>query len=111
MSIVIKHSNINIAPRKVRQVCDLIRNKKVEQALKILRFCEKKRISIVLTKLINSGLARASDSGEYVIENLIIKTIYANDGRTLKRIRPVSKGRAHRIRKRSGHIFVEMKEA
>ena len=59
MSIVVKNRNVGIAPRKVRQVCDLVRNKKVEEALRILRFESKKEIAIMLTKLINSGLSIA----------------------------------------------------
>ena len=45
MSIVVKNSRVQIAPRKVRQVCDLVRNKKASEAVRILRFCEKKEIS------------------------------------------------------------------
>ena len=61
MAILVKNNNVGVAPRKVRQVCDLVRNKKVEEALRLLRFNEKKEIALVLTKLINSGLAIASD--------------------------------------------------
>ena len=50
MAITVKNRRVGIAPRKVRQVCDLVRDKKVE-ALKIFRFNEKKEIAIVLTKL------------------------------------------------------------
>ncbi len=59
--IVVKNNNVGTSARKVRQVVDLIRKKKVEEALKILRYCEKKETAIVVTKLINSGLAIAAD--------------------------------------------------
>lgn len=111
MAITVKNNRVGIAPRKVRQVCDLVRNKKASEALKILRFCEKKEIAIMLTKLINSGLAIAADSDKYDLDNLIVGTIYANEGQTLKRIQPRAQGRAFRIRKRTSHVLVELKEA
>lgn len=111
MAIVVKNNNVGIAPRKVRQVCDLIRSKKVSDAMKILRFCEKKEIAIVLTKLVNSGLAIASNSDKYDIDNLVISTIFADEGRTLKRLQPRAQGRAFRVRHRTSHITVELKEA
>ena len=111
MSIVVKNRRVGIAPTKVRKVCDLIRLKKVADAIKILRFCEKKEISIVLSKLINSGLAIASSSDRYDIDNLIVSTVFVDGGPTLKRIQPRAQGRAFRIRKRTSHITVELKEA
>ncbi|MAF76580.1 MAG: 50S ribosomal protein L22 [Halobacteriovoraceae bacterium] len=111
MAIVVKNSRVGIAPRKVAQVCDLVRNKRASEALKILRYCEKKEIAIMLTKLINSGLAIAADSEKYDIDNLVISTVYANEGPTLKRIQPRAQGRAFRVRKRTSHVLVEMKEA
>jgi len=111
MAIVVKNNTIGIAPNKVRKVCDLIRSKKASEALKILRFNEKKEIAIILTKLINSGLAIASESKKYDLDNLIISTIYANDGQTLKRIMPRAQGRAFTIRKRSSKVILELKEA
>lgn len=110
MSIVVKNSRVGIAPRKVKQVCDLIRNKRASEALKILRFCEKREIAIVLSKLINSGLAIASESDRYDLDNLIVGTLYANEGPTLKRIQPRAQGRAFRVRKRTSHIKLELKE-
>ncbi|OIQ15765.1 MAG: 50S ribosomal protein L22 [Bacteriovorax sp. MedPE-SWde] len=111
MAITVKNNRVGIAPRKVRQVCDLIRNRKASEALRILRFCEKKEISIVLTKLINSGLAIAADSEKYDLDNLVVGTIFADEGPTLKRIQPRAQGRAFRIRKRTSYITVELKEA
>ena len=111
MAIKVKNSNIGVAPRKVRAVCDLIRNKKASDAIKILRFCEKKEIAIVLTKLINSGLAIANEANKYDLENLVVGTIFADEGPMQKRIRPRAQGRAHKIRKRSSHVTVVLKEA
>ncbi|MCK5882476.1 MAG: 50S ribosomal protein L22 [Bacteriovoracaceae bacterium] len=111
MAIVIKNRKVGIAPRKVRQVLDLVRNKKASEAIKILRFNDKKEIAIMLTKLINSGLAIASESDKYDIDNLVISQITADDGPTLKRIQPRAQGRAFKIRKRTSHVVVELKEA
>ena len=111
MAIVVKANRVGIGPRKVRQVCDLIRRKKASDALRILRFCEKREVAITLTKLINSGLTIASESEKYDLENLVIDKISADGGPTLKRIQPRAQGRAFRIRKRSSHITLELKEA
>ncbi len=111
MSIKVKNNNVGIAPRKVKQVCDLIRNKKASEALKILRFSEKKEIAVILTKLINSGLAIASETNKYDIDNLVVGTLYTNEGPMLKRIMPRAQGRAYKIRKRTSHVTLELKEA
>lgn len=111
MAIVVKNRKVGIAPRKVRQVLDLIRNKKASEAIRILRFNDKKEIAIMLTKLINSGLAIASESDRYDIDNLVVSRIFADEGPTLKRIQARAQGRAFRIRKRTSHVTVELKEA
>lgn len=111
MAITVKNRRFAVAPRKVRQVCDLIRNKKASEAIKILRFCEKKEIALMLTKLINSGLAIASESDKYDLDNLVVGSIFTDAGPTLKRIQPRAQGRAFRIRKRTSHVTVQLKEA
>ena len=77
--IVVKNNSVNKSARKVRQVCDLIRKQKVEDAIKILRFNEKKEIAIMLTKLVNSGLQIATESDKYDLDNLIIDTIKVDE--------------------------------
>jgi len=111
MAIKVQNNNVGIAPRKIRQVCDLIRNKKASEAIKILRFCEKKEIAIVLTKLINSGLAIANESNKYDLDTLVVGTIFTDEGPMLKRIMPRAQGRAYKIRKRTSHVTVVLKEA
>ncbi len=111
MSIRVKNGNYGKSASKVRQVCNLIRNKKVEEALSILRFNEKKEIAIMLTKLLNSGLSIASESEKYDLDNLIIGTVFVNEGPTLKRIQPRAQGRAFRINKRTCHTTIILKEA
>jgi len=110
MSVVVKSNGVGVSAFKVRKVVDLIRNKRVEEALRILRFNNKKEISIVLAKLINSGLAIASEKQTYDLDNLTIAQIYVNEGPTMKRIQPRAQGRAFRIRKRTSSVTVELKE-
>jgi large subunit ribosomal protein L22 len=110
MAIVVKNRKVGISAQKVRLVVNLIRNKKASEALKILRFCERKETALMLTKLINSGLAIASESEKYDLDNLVISKIFADGGKMAKRIQPRAQGRAFRIRKRSSHITVELKE-
>jgi len=111
MAITVKANKVGISPRKVRAVCNLIRDKKASEALHILRYCEKKEIAIMLTKLLNSGLTIASDSEKYDIDNLIVKTLFTDEGPTLKRIQPRAQGRAFKIRKRSSHVTLSLQEA
>lgn len=111
MAITVKNNKVGISPSKVRKVLDLIRNKKASEAIKILRFCEKKEISLMLTKLVNSGLSIAANSEKYDIDNLVISTIFADGGQTLKRVQPRAQGRAFRIRKRTSHITLKLSEA
>ena len=109
--IVVKNNNVNKSASKVRQVCNLIRNKRVEDAMKILRFNEKKEIAIMLTKLLNSGLQIASDSEKYDLDNLMISEIMVDEGPTLKRIQPRAQGRAFQIKKRTSYVKVALTEA
>jgi large subunit ribosomal protein L22 len=89
----------------------LIRNKKASDALKILRFCEKKEIALVVTKLINSGLAIATASNKFDLDNLVVGTVFTDEGPMLKRIMPRAQGRAYKVRKRTSHITLVLKEA
>lgn len=109
--IVVKNNNFNKSAQKVRQVAGLVRRKKVEEALRILRFCEKKEIAIMFTKLINSGLTIASDSEKYDLDNLVIDQLLVDEGPTLKRVQPRAQGRAFKIRKRTSYIKLALKEA
>ena len=111
MAVLVKNRNFGVAPRKIRQVCELVRKKNVAEALNILRFCDKKEIAIMLTKLINSGLTIADESGKYDLDNLVIGTIKVDEGPTLKRIQPRAQGRAFRINKRTSHITLGLNEA
>ena len=98
-----------ISSRKVKIVIDLIRGKSVDEALAIVKFTPKAASEIV-EKLLKSAIANAENNHNMKHENLYVAEIYANQGPTLKRIRPAAKGSAVRIRKRTSHITIVLKE-
>ena len=98
-----------ISSRKVKIVADLIRGKKVDEALAIVKFTPKAS-SEIIEKLLKSSIANAENNHGMNRGNLIVSEIYANQGPTLKRIRPAAKGSAVRIRKRTCHITIVVKE-
>ena len=95
------------SPRKMRLVADLIRGKKIEMALAILRFNQKEASRRRLEKLLLSAIANweaKNEDGNVEDADLYIKEIRVDGGTMLKRLRPAPQGRAHRIRKRSNHV-------
>jgi len=103
MEVTAKLNNIRIAPRKVRQVVDLVRGKKVQDALALLSFTVNKPARAV-EKLINSAVASAKNTFHLDETALVIHTITVDEGIKLKRWHPMSRGRAYPIIKRSSHI-------
>ena len=99
-----------ISARKVKIVADLIRGKKVDEALAIVKFTPKAS-SEIIEKLLKSAIANAENNHGMNRGNLIVSEIYANQGPTMKRIRPAAKGSASRIRKRTSHITIVVREA
>ena len=104
-----KLSHARISARKVKIVIDLIRGKDVNEALAILKFTPK-AASPLVEKLLKSAIANVENNNGMKHENLYVAEIYANQGPTLKRIRPAAKGSAVRIRKRTSHITIVLKE-
>ncbi len=98
-----------ISPRKVQLVLDLIRNKPVASAAGILKNTPKAASELVY-KLLNSATANAENNFGLSSDNLYVSEAYANQGPTLKRIRPRAQGRAFRIRKRTSHITLAVQE-
>lgn len=94
---------VRISSRKVKLVIDLVRGKSVGEAIAILRFTPK-AASPVVEKLIKSAVANAEHNYNMDVEDLYVKEIFANEGPTLKRIRPRAQGRATAIMKRTSHI-------
>ena len=99
---------IRISPRKVRLVADLIRGMDVDEAIRTLKFTQKRSAPIV-SKLVSSAVANATDVDPTLdIDELFVKTIYVDGGPTLRRFLPRAQGRATRILKRTSHITVEL---
>ena len=105
MEVTARARYLRIAPRKARLVADLVRGKRVEQALNTLAFTNK-AFAKKLTKLINSAVANAQHSTNVDVDTLWIKRIYVDGGPVLKRYMPRAMGRATMIRKRTSHITV-----
>lgn len=101
--------HLRISPRKVGIVLDLIRRKPVELALGILKHTPKSA-SPYLYKLVQSAAANAVNGCNMSFGDLYISECFASPGPTLRRTRPVSKGRGHRILKRSSHVTIVVKE-
>ena len=109
MEAVAKLKGVQMSTRKMRLVVDLIRGKKAYDALDILRFT-KKEAAVWLEKLLISAISNWEDklggvesADDY---DLVIKTIFSDQGTMLKRFRPAPHGRAHRIRKHSCHVTI-----
>ena len=96
---------VRLSVDKGRLVADLIRGKKVDQARDILKFTQKKAAGIVL-KALDSAIANAEHNDGADIDELKIKTIYVEQGTTLKRFSARAKGRGNRISKGTCHIYV-----
>ena len=98
-----------VTARKVRLLVDMVRGKRVDQALTVLRFTPSPTARIV-AKVIKSAAANAENNFQMPPHDLKIVTIFADEAQTLKRYRPRSRGRASPILKRSSHITVIVAE-
>ena len=109
MEIKAKLNNLRIAPRKVRLVADLIRQKKAVDAQSLLSFTINKP-AVSLLKLLNSALASAKHDFQIDQENLFVSKIMVDEGQKLKRWHPMSRGRAYPIIKRTSRILLVLDE-
>lgn len=100
---------VRIAPRKVRLVVDLIRGKKIGEAISILKFTQRSASPIV-EKVLMSAVANAEHNFDLDIENLVVSQAFVNEGPTMKRFRPRAKGSASPINKRTSHITIVVSE-
>lgn len=106
-------NNIPTSPRKMRLVADMVRGLRVNVALNLLRF-DHKHSSNTMEKVLLTAIADwQAQNANVKIEDadLIVKEVYVNEGKMLKRLRPAPQGRAHRIRKRSNHITISVGDA
>jgi len=101
---------LKASPQKVRLIADLIRGKRVDEALNILRFTKKAQAKD-LEKLLRSAVANAeTKEGNVDTDELVVSKIFVNEGPREKRIQPAPMGRAFRIQKRKAHVTVHVSD-
>jgi large subunit ribosomal protein L22 len=100
---------VRLSPQKARLVADLVRGKKVDEALNILKFSTKKAAK-VLRKVLDSAIANAENNNGADVDELKVKEIFIDEGPTMKRIMPRAKGSADRIKKRTSHVTVRVSD-
>jgi large subunit ribosomal protein L22 len=103
------HRYARIAPRKARLVMDMIRGRKVDDAMSVLQF-NKKRASVMIAKVIKSAVANYNE--QTVEQNngeLIISEARVDAGPVIKRFQPKDRGKAHNIMKRTSHLVITVK--
>lgn len=98
-----------VSPRKLRLLVDMVRGKKVQDALNILRFAPTPN-AVIVAKTIQSAAANAENNFQMTPADLKIVKISADEARTLKRFKARARGRANQILKRSSHITVVVSE-
>lgn len=109
MSAIAKIRHLRVAPRKARLVADLIRGKKVQEALDRLALTNR-YVAKDFRKLIRSALANAEQQGNIDLDNLVIKTLFVDQGPTLKRWQARARGTAAKILKKTSHITLILAE-
>jgi large subunit ribosomal protein L22 len=98
---------VHMSPTKVRRVIALVKGRPLQEALDILRYSPQAAAE-TLRKVIASAAANAENNLELDRDTLVVANAAADEGPTLKRIRPRAQGRAYRIRRRTSHITVEV---
>ncbi len=98
-----------VSPRKVRLLVDMVRGKRVDEALTMLKFVPSP-LAQVVAKVVKSAAANAENNFQMTPSELKITNIFADEARPMKRFRPRARGRAGRILKRSSHITVVVAE-
>ena len=101
--------NTGIPPRKIRPLVNMVRGKKVDEALALLKFVPTPKAQLV-AKVVKSAATNAENNFQMSPADLKIVSIYTDEARSLKRQRPRARGRANRILKRSSHITVIVTE-
>jgi large subunit ribosomal protein L22 len=95
------------SPRKVRMVADMVRGRKVEEALAILKF-QPRKAAKMLSKVLTSAIANATENDGADADQLVVKTVAIDPGPVEKRWLARSMGRANRINRRSSHVTIEV---
>jgi large subunit ribosomal protein L22 len=103
--------NVRMSPRKVRIVANMVRGKRVEDALGLLALLPKKSARLI-SKLVHSAAANADDlsKGKADVDSLFIQTIQVDNATIVKRWMPRAMGRANRVQRRASHITVVLND-
>ena len=103
------NKNVRTSPRKLALVCNFIKGKKADVALRDLEF-SRKRIARDVIKTVKSAVSNAENNNQFDIDNLIIKEAYVGKSIVMKRFRPRAKGRASPIKKPYSRITIVLEE-
>lgn len=100
---------VRVSPQKARLVVDLIRGKKVDNAIATLAFT-RKAVSNIINKVLKSAVANAENTKKIDVDNLYVKKAYVDQAPTMRRVNAKAQGRANVVRKRSSHITIVLDE-
>ena len=103
------NKNVRTSPRKLALVCNYIKGKKADVALRDLEF-SRKRISKDVSKTVKSAIANAENNYQYDIDNLFVKEAFVGKSLVMKRFRPRAKGRDSPIKKPFSRITIVLEE-
>ena len=103
------NKNVRCSPRKLSLVCNFIKGKKADLALRDLEF-SRKRIAKDVSKTVKSAISNAENNNQYDIDNLFVKEAYVGKSLVMKRFRPRAKGRASPIKKPFSRITIILEE-
>src|SRR5664280_3519561 len=109
MAVRAQAKYVRVAPRKAREVADLIRGKSVAEARSTLFFANRNAARVV-ARVLNSAVANAENNNSLAADDLYVKEAFVDEGPTLKRWKFRAMGRVNRTRKRSSHITVTVDE-
>ena len=101
--------DVRMSPRKMRVVANLVRGKRVDQAMALLTLMPKKG-AVIIRKLLISAIANAEQKGEVDVDNLLVRDCNVDNGAIRKAWMPRSMGRANRVQHRTSHVTVVVKE-
>ncbi|MBI5827200.1 MAG: 50S ribosomal protein L22 [Deltaproteobacteria bacterium] len=100
---------LRVSPQKTRLVVDLIRGKKVDEALSTLGFC-KKAVGRDITKLVKSAVANAENTKNLDVDKLVVRKAFVDPGPVMKRTYSKAMGRGALVRKRTSHVTIVLAE-
>jgi large subunit ribosomal protein L22 len=109
MEVAATARDIRVSPRKLRLILDRLPGLSVDQALALLRYMPSPH-AVPVSKVVRSAAANAENNFDIDVDDLVITSAVANEGRTMKRFRPRSRGRVSPLLKRSSHITIVLDE-